>query len=81
MRRNLVESAELSLLAMSATKRSSLIDVESSPPEKSLDVTPSLEQSYIESGLSPDDAYFLANVSEEIRKKCIRKVSTNCFHS
>ncbi|KAJ5409435.1 uncharacterized protein N7487_003794 [Penicillium crustosum] len=42
-------------------------------PEKNLEAGPSLE-TYMESGLSRDDAYFLANFTDEKRNKCVRKI-------
>lgn len=64
---------------MSPAGRSSLAGVENSPPEKSLEDAPSLEQTYIESGLSREDAAFLASFPDTLRTKCIRKVSI-CLH-
>jgi hypothetical protein len=60
---------------MPTSKPSSIIHVEDAFPEKGLEAAPSLEQTYMESELSRDDAYFLANFPEEKRNKCIRKVS------
>lgn len=60
---------------MPSSKPSSVLYVEDASPEKCLEAAPSLEQVYMESGLSQDDAYFLANFSDAKRKKCIRKVS------
>ncbi|EFW17607.1 conserved hypothetical protein [Coccidioides posadasii str. Silveira] len=58
------------------TKSASVEEVENPslerPREKN--VESSLEQTYIHAGLTPEVASFLANFSEERRKKCIRKV-------
>ncbi|KAL4883377.1 major facilitator superfamily domain-containing protein [Aspergillus karnatakaensis] len=43
-------------------------------PEKRLEAAPGLEQTYLEAGLSPDDAAFLAGFSEEQRRACVRKI-------
>lgn len=59
---------------MPNSKPSSVIHVEDASPEKNLEAGPSLE-TYMESGLSRDDAYFLANFTDEKRNKCVRKVS------
>ncbi|KAF9883893.1 hypothetical protein FE257_002687 [Aspergillus nanangensis] len=59
---------------MGFPKPSGPTDMESSSLQKGLEVVSSLEQKYIESGLSSDDAYFLANISDEMRRKCVRKV-------
>ncbi|CEL10180.1 hypothetical protein ASPCAL13305 [Aspergillus calidoustus] len=59
---------------MSVFKRSSVVHMEHASAEKHLEDAPSLEQTYMESGLSRDDAYFLANFSEEQRRKCVRKI-------
>lgn len=59
---------------MSTSKPSSVIHVEDTSPEKNLEAASTLE-TYIESGLSRDDAYFLANFTDEKRNKCVRKVS------
>ncbi|KAJ6184196.1 hypothetical protein N7519_005497 [Penicillium mononematosum] len=59
---------------MPTSKPSSVIHVEDAFPEKCLEAAPSLEQTYMESGLSRDDAHFLANFPEEKRNKCIRKI-------
>lgn len=64
---------------MSTSKPSSVIHVEDTSPEKNLEAASSLE-TYMESGLSRDDAYFLASFTDEKRKKCVRKVShTMCL--
>jgi hypothetical protein len=42
--------------------------------EKHVEAASSVEEEYLQAGLSPDDAYFLANFSHERRTKCIRKV-------
>jgi hypothetical protein len=60
---------------MSVFKRSSVVHMEHASAEKHLEDAPSLEQTYMESGLSRDDAYFLASFTEEQRRKCVRKVS------
>lgn len=60
---------------MPSSKPSSVIHVEDASSEKTLEAAPSLEQTYIESGLSRDDAYILANFPDAKRKKCVRKVS------
>lgn len=60
---------------MSSEKPYSQTGVEGSSPEKSLEAAPSLEQTYMESGLSPEDAVFLASFPDDMRTKCIRKVS------
>ncbi|KAL3457531.1 major facilitator superfamily domain-containing protein [Aspergillus heterothallicus] len=59
---------------MSPFKRSSAVHVENASPEKNLEAAPTIEQTYMQSGLSADDAYFLANFSEERRRKCVRKI-------
>ncbi|CAG8903779.1 unnamed protein product [Penicillium egyptiacum] len=59
---------------MPNSKPSSVIHVEDVFPEKSLEAAPSLEHTYMDSGLSRDDAYFLANFSNEKRNKCIWKI-------
>ena len=59
---------------MPTSKPSSVHYVEDAPPEKFLEAAPSLEQTYMESGLNQDDAYFLANFPDEKKKKCVRKV-------
>ncbi|OAX81864.1 hypothetical protein ACJ72_03789 [Emergomyces africanus] len=51
-----------------------LQEVESRSLEKLAETGTSLEETYMKAGLSPDDASFLANFTEEQRKKCIRKV-------
>lgn len=66
------------LLVMPSAKLESPIEVEDASNEKSLEAAPSLEESYMESGLSREDATFLANFSDERRKKCVRKVSKCC---
>lgn len=60
---------------MTSAKPESPIEVEDASNEKNLEAVPSLEESYMESGLSREDALFLANFSDERRKKCVRKVS------
>ena len=62
---------------MPRSKPFNLNEVESFSPEKNLEAAPSLEQTYMEAGLSREDASFLADFSDERRKKCVRKVSTN----
>ncbi|KAL4933251.1 major facilitator superfamily domain-containing protein [Aspergillus undulatus] len=59
---------------MSNPKRSSVISMEDGSSEKHLETVPSLEQRYIESGLSRDDACFLANFPDERRRQCVRKI-------
>ncbi|BCS29278.1 uncharacterized protein APUU_70848A [Aspergillus puulaauensis] len=59
---------------MSPAKPASPIEVEDASKEKSLEAAPSLEESYMESGLSREDALFLASFSDERRKKCVRKI-------
>ncbi|KAJ5680144.1 hypothetical protein N7536_011283 [Penicillium majusculum] len=59
---------------MSTSKPSSVREVENSFPDKGLEATPNLHQAYIEAGLNIEDADFLANFSDERRKKCVRKV-------
>ncbi|OJJ55945.1 hypothetical protein ASPSYDRAFT_80621 [Aspergillus sydowii CBS 593.65] len=59
---------------MPTSKPSSVHYVEDAPPEKCLEAAPSLEQTYMESGLNQDDAYFLANFPDEKKKKCVRKI-------
>ena len=59
---------------MSGSKPSSVRELDNPVDEKHLETAPSLEQTYLEAGLSPDDAYFLANFSQERIKKCVRKV-------
>lgn len=49
--------------------------LDDSSPEKSLEAAPRLEQTYMESGLSREDAVFLASFPEDMRKRCIRKVN------
>lgn len=61
---------------MLRSKPSSVRELENPVDEKNLEAATSLEQTYLEAGLSPDDAHFLANFSDEKRKKCVRKVST-----
>lgn len=63
--------------AMSTSKPSSVREVKNSFPDKGLEATPNLHQAYIEAGLNIEDADFLANFSDERRKKCVRKVSIN----
>ncbi|KAL5342017.1 major facilitator superfamily domain-containing protein [Aspergillus crustosus] len=59
---------------MTATKPPAAMEIEYASAEKHLEAAPSLEQTYMESGLSRDDAYFLANFSEESRRKCVSKI-------
>ncbi|KAL1954553.1 hypothetical protein VTO42DRAFT_1064 [Malbranchea cinnamomea] len=59
---------------MSPSKPSSIGEVKNPAEEKHLELAPSPEQTYIEAGLSPEDASFLANFSDERRKKCVRKI-------
>lgn len=51
-----------------------LQEVENRSLEKLAETGTSLEETYLKAGLSPDDASFLANFTEEQRKKCVRKV-------
>lgn len=67
-------------LAMSPAKPASPVEVEDASKEKSLEAAPSLEESYVESGLSREDALFLASFSDERRKKCVRKVGETTFN-
>ncbi|KAL4779417.1 major facilitator superfamily domain-containing protein [Aspergillus varians] len=61
---------------MSFAKPSSVggLGLEGSSPEKGLEAASSLEQTYLEAGLSPEDAFFLASFPDERRTKCIRKI-------
>lgn len=61
---------------MSSKNPSNVTGVDNSPPEKILEDAPSLEQTYMESGLSREDAAFLASFPDNLRTKCIRKVNT-----
>ncbi|EAS34242.3 MFS transporter [Coccidioides immitis RS] len=58
------------------TKSASVEEVENPSLERHREknVESSLEQTYIHAGLTPEVASFLANFSEERRKKCIRKI-------
>lgn len=60
---------------MSSAKLSSQTGVDGSSPEKNVEAAPSLEQTYMEGGLGREDAVFLASFPEDMRTKCIRKVS------
>ncbi|OJD27884.1 hypothetical protein ACJ73_00722 [Blastomyces percursus] len=51
-----------------------LQEVENRSLEKLAEAGTSLEETYLKAGLSPDDASFLANFTEEQRKKCVRKI-------
>ncbi|OQE36783.1 hypothetical protein PENCOP_c011G00621 [Penicillium coprophilum] len=59
---------------MSSSKPSSVREVESSFHDKTLEATPDIQQEYIEAGLNIEDAYFLANFSDERKTRCVRKV-------
>lgn len=59
---------------MPSPKPDSPTEVEDASNEKSLEAAPSLEESYMESGLSREDAVFLSTFSDERRTKCVRKV-------
>jgi hypothetical protein len=59
---------------MPSHKPTSPIEVEDASNEKSLEAAPDLEEIYMESGLSREDAVFLATFSDERRTKCVRKV-------
>ncbi|CAI7669149.1 unnamed protein product [Penicillium crustosum] len=59
---------------MYSSPPSSIREVENSFPDKGLEATLNLHQAYIEAGLTIEDSDFLANFSDERRRKCIRKV-------
>ncbi|OJJ07628.1 hypothetical protein ASPVEDRAFT_142077 [Aspergillus versicolor CBS 583.65] len=59
---------------MSSKNPSNLTRVDNCPPEKILEDAASLEQTYMESGLSREDAAFLASFPDNLRTKCIRKI-------